>query len=628
MSAGGPKTTSLHWRRALNTAVIGDAGAVNNDDCMRAYIDLAQSVSSTVADLSNELAGTADAQHKLLASLGDVLKSVVEHLDVLGCLMSHALFKAAGDGALGGAAQDVAKTLAAHNVTTVDALVTLIKQGQGLGNLSAQKVSGMLGYIVGSIGETVVTKVSEKIALAVVPGGDLLAAINVAEKAGDITGLVLGLVDLVGTETTYSNGSVYNLASAGAVTAAAASYPRDVGPKEGLQVPYTPTYWGNADWVTDTDASDRPRTGFWVASQGRLDVFHADGTSDYTIRVSAVPGRLVLVRKTPDYATPSWTESVPQSGFGDVEIIADDKTGNLLTYQNHGGALGGSSASALKIFNAKTGALITDVDAQYTAAGYSTRINPGWAEPGDGMLLVTNLNGPGGAGIWSTSFTGGAGNGISGPSGAPVAEWTDAHVTYTAFDDRSVWKQQGAGVARSGALSATPAVNINGISDPFCAGTTTYVSDDGFVVRDTNAANVWKARVDPSQGTSAGNRALVSSVIPNTCDAVAADDHGVITRYAGSGHQPHRVWTSHYGYAVQQGQPTTDAPYPISDLQLTSNTVFAVSNYDPHLAAFNPSDGTQRYIYPLRSQTIALPLLHSGYLLAIGRDGQLTLLQP
>lgn len=621
----------LHYRRPLNTTVTGDEASVDNDYCMHAYLDLAQSLAPTLADIGNELSGTADSEHKLLSGLGDAFKTVFGHLDVLGCLLSHTLFKAASDGAIGAGAQDVAKTLIANNVTTVDALVTLIKQGQGPANLGAQAVSGLLGSLVGSIGETVFAKVTEKLALAIAPFGDLLTAVNVAEKSGDISGLVLGLVDLVGTETTFSNGSVYTFDAAAAVNAAAATYPRDVGPESGIKVPYTPTYWGSADWVTSNDAAGHAQSGFWVASKGQLDVFYADGTSDYTIRTTTAAGQLVLAKTTPSSATPAWTETIGDNGAGDVGVVADDASGNLLTYRSQAALHAGGSATGMKIFKATTGALITDVDAQYTAGGYSAGLRPGspaWVVPGDGTLIVTGLYKPPGAAVWVTSFTGSGGSGTGGPPGAPVTSWTDSGTNVTVFDDRSTWRDSLAGLTRIGGLSATPAVNINGITDPICSGSATYVSDNGLLVRDhIGGSNAWTVRVDPSQGADAGNRALVSAVTTIGCDVAAADDHGVITRYSGVGSNPTPVWTTHYGYEAQRGQPTTDAPYPVSDLQVTSNAVLAVSNYDPHLTAFRLADGQQFYTYPLRGNTIALPRLNNGNLLAIGRDGELTLLQ-
>jgi len=622
----------LQYRRPLNTSVTGgDADSVDNDDCMHAYIDLAQSLALTLADIGNKLSDAADSVHKLLSVLGDAVKQMVGHLDVIGCLLSQELFKAAADGSLRAGAQDAAKTLIANNVTTVDALVTLIKQGQGVGNLGAQAVSGLLGSLVGSIGETVFAKVTKKLALAVVPGGDLLTAVNVAEKAGDITGLVIGLVDLVETETTFSNGSVYTTDAAAAVNAAAAMYPHDIGPESGTQVPYTPTYWGDADWVTSNVATGPAQSGFWVASKGQLDVFYADGTSDYTIRATTAAGHLVLAKTTPGSATPAWTKTIGENGTGDVGVVADDASGNLLVYLSHGALLAGGSASGMKIFNATTGALITDVDAQYTAGGYTTGLRPGspaWVVPGDGTMIVTGLYTPPGAAVWVTDFAGSGGSATGGPPGAPVTTWTDSATNVTVFDDRSIWRDSATGLTRTGSLSATPAVNMNGITDPICSGSATYVSDNGLLVRDRiGGSNAWAVRVDPNQGAGAGNRALVSAVIPNGCDVVAADDHGVITRYSDVGGNPMPVWTSHYGYDLQRGQATTDAPYPVSDLQVTSNAVLAASNYDPHLAAFTLADGRQLYTYPLRGNTIALSRLTNGSLLAIGRDGDLTLLQ-
>jgi hypothetical protein len=602
----------LRWLHSLNGAAVGDAEAANNEDCLQHYIDLAAALAPKLADVSNAVGSSGGSD--LLSSLEGVLGAVVDHPRALGCLMSHALFTAAKDGTLGAAAQHAAGVLAENNVETIDALVTLIQHGEGLGNLAAQAVSGLLSSIVSSVTETVITKVTEKIALAIAPGGDLLAAVNIAQKAGDITGLVLGLVDLINAEVSYSDGSVYAFGSADAIRTAAAMYPHVVGPDTGIAVPYTPTYWGDADWVVDAG-----QTGFWVSGPGQLDVFHADGTPDYTIRASDVAGRLVLVKNTPGGVSPAWTTSVGQSGFGAVGIVADEKTGNVLTY------MAGLILSDMKIFNGQTGSLITDVDAQFHKAGYNAGISSGWVTFDNGSFLATGLDGSAGNGGWLTSFSGGGGS-VVGTAGSPETVWSDGTVGYAVFDDRTVWRESGSSLAKVLSLSATPASEPTGIDDPTCGGTYSYVTDDGFVARDfQNGSNAWEIHVDPKQGTGPGNRALVSVVDPKSCDVLAADDHGVITRYSGTGNPPRTVWTTQYGYLVQGG--STDAPYPVSDLQLTVTAVLAVSNYDPHLAAFSLADGTRLYSYPLGSETIALPRLKNGELLAIGKDGELTLLR-
>ena len=53
-----------------------------------------------------------------------------------------------------------------------------------------------------------VTKIAEKIAMVIVPGGDLLAAVKIAENAPTITGLVIGFADLVNTFINFGNGTL------------------------------------------------------------------------------------------------------------------------------------------------------------------------------------------------------------------------------------------------------------------------------------------------------------------------------------------------------------------------------------------------------------------------------------
>lgn len=602
---------TLRWLRPRDSGATGDAESANNDDCMQNYIQLAADLAPKLSDMADAIGGTGNSD--LLSSLEGVLGAVVDHTDALGCLMTQALFGAAKDGTLGAAARDAASELASNNVDTIDALVTLVQHNEGLGNLTSQALGGLLNSIVSSVTETVVKKVTEKIALAIVPGGDLLAAVNLAQKAGDITGLVLGLADLINAELNYSNGSVYTFASPDAIRTAAAQYPTEVGPDSGIAVPYTPTYWGDALWVVDDG-----KTGFWVAGTGQFDVFHADGTPDYTIRASDANGKLVLVKNTPSSATPAWTTSTAQSSFGDIGIVPDPKTGNIMTY-----ATALFSVADMKIFDGRRGSLITDVDAQFQNAGYNGA--SGWVVFDNGEFLATGLTGSGGTGSWLTSFTGGAGS-AEPASGSPQAEWSDGGTGYVVFADQTEWRDSGATLTQVAKLSATPAQDPNGIGVPTCGAAISYVTDDGFVARDEqNGSRAWEIHVDPSQGTGPGNRALVSVVDPKSCDVIAADDHGVITRYSGTNDPPHTVWTTRYGYLVPGGG--TDSPYPVSDLQLTSTAVLAVSNYDPHLAAFSLTNGSRLYSYPLGSETIALPRLNNGDLLAIGKDGDLTLLR-
>jgi hypothetical protein len=592
-----------------------DPGASTSHDCLDAYLRLGLALTDPLTTLLSQLTGKQTGD--VVSTLGTVATATFTDLDTISCVFSSTLFNAATEGALGDAAQKAAETLIAHGITTLQQALGLFKSGQSVSGLAASEIQRLEQSIVGSIAQTVIGNIVKRIAALAIPGGDLLVAVQIAQQASDITGLVLGLADLASTALSFGAGSTYTVDGTDAIAAELVDYPRSISP-DTAGVSYTPEYYGNADTVTMA-VGGTSLPGFWVSGQGHADVFAADSHAAYTISAASEQAGSLTVSRTASSVGTSWSTKVNDVVGGAVHLVIDDKTGNFATYRTQTG----QGATDIKVFSVATGTELADVDGQIKAANLSAFRGEFWQVAGLGNMLISGLNGPSGPSVWALDFSTGAGRPLPGPSGAPQAGWKHLGTAFWGFDDAKVYPESGSGLKPVYALSATPAARPTGVSDLQCGNTLTYATDDGFVVRDdTFGHNVWKSHVDPSQGWGQGNRALFTAELAAPgCDTIAADDHGVVTRFDANGGSR---WTSRYGYADTSSG--TDAPYPISGLAVDSGLALVVSNYDPHLVGFRLANGDRVFSYPLDTETVFLDRLSNGFVLAIGTTGHLSVL--
>lgn len=599
------------------------------DDLLELATDVADPVTEMTGTLVDDSAGPGAKALAIGKTLPQLLLATLKHSNFAVCLLGRTLFTAAQDGSLGAGAKQAADTFIDAGVDSVGELVGVLFNGETPDQY--QIVRSTFASLFSSVVTALTERMATRLALMVAPGGQLLLAYKLSQQAPDMAAWGFSVTDLISTTVAHDVGSDYVLDSAADIDAQLATYPREV-PDEPIKVPYPPRWMGGR---VDTAPNPEAAEGFWVSGSDRLDAFDADGELAYTIEVDPLrttngsgAAVLTLVKRRPN-GSEEWHRSYPNPPVGHVNLLIDESNGSLFVSPSSG-AIGG-----MKIVSALDGGLLSDVEQDARRAGFTSSLNPfgdgsGWVLTETGWLIVvgvqdSNFN----ERSWMVNTASGDGHAAQTQGGYAWVTASEGGTPFVAHDDSTLDAVTSNGdLKHYPDLPYAPAfVSELGIDNPMCHGAIAYVADDGLLTRALlSGREQWQRYVDPRQ-QNAGNRALFSSVERPDCSVVAADDHGVVSKYTAGGDN---VWWNRFGEfspGATERDPGEGGEYPASGLVAGNGLIIVASDQDPHLVAFDDRTGKTLWTWTLPAETTHLVRLENGPLLATSKDGDVSLLE-